>query len=115
MGFDCKAGATRSRAEHGQSPGSGYETPYGPEKHRLTEEEKKANHVRSEKKRRFNVRSGMIELSQLIPDAKNDYKSEIKILGAYAKYVAQLTEEREMLVQKLEAKGITVEEHLKKT
>ena len=97
------------------SPVSGNEAPYGSEKQRLTEEQKKENHIRSEKKRRFNVRTGLMELARIMPGSEKDFKSEIKMLNAYDSYVKKLVKEREMLVQELEAKGVAVEDSLKKT
>ena len=97
------------------SPVSGNEVAYGSEKQRLTEKQKKENHIRSEKKRRFNVRTGMIELARIMPGSENDFKSEIKMFNAYDSYVAELVKEREMLIRELESKGVAVEDALKKT
>lgn len=79
----------------------------------MTDQEKKANHIRSERKRRDNVRAGMIKLSHMIPGAHELFKSEIKMVDAYTKYVEQLLVERQAMVQRLEDKGSFVEEHLK--
>ncbi len=95
------------------TPSSGNEAHYGAEKTRLTDQEKKANHIRSERKRRDNVRAGMIKLSHMIPGAHELFKSEIKMVDAYTKYVEQLLVERQAMVQRLEDKGSFVEEHLK--
>jgi hypothetical protein len=42
---------------------------------RLTEEEKRANHIASEQKRRHNIRIGFQALSMLVPSLKSDHSN----------------------------------------
>ena len=103
------------QTSHQTTPSSSNEALTSPEKRLLTEQEKKDNHIRSEQKRRFNVRTGMVKLSEIIPGAEKLFTSEIKMFDKYGTYVAQLVEERKAMVQELEAKGCVVEEHFKWT
>ncbi|KAJ1932674.1 Transcription factor, partial [Linderina pennispora] len=46
----------------------------------LTEEEKKANHIASEQKRRQNIRAGYDQLIQIVPTLTPSQRSEALIL-----------------------------------
>ncbi|RKO91486.1 hypothetical protein BDK51DRAFT_6183, partial [Blyttiomyces helicus] len=46
----------------------------------LTEEEKRANHIESEKKRRQNIRVGFDQLVEMVPSLSQCHRSEALIL-----------------------------------
>ncbi|XXH02491.1 threonyl-tRNA synthetase [Hypoxylon texense] len=83
------------------------------DKPRLTEEEKKQNHIASEQKRREAIRAGFDKLCSLVPGLEGHGRSEGFVLKETVKYMrAQLIRRRE-LVQKVEAKGLAVSDELK--
>ena len=95
------------------TPSSGDDRHSGTGKTRLTEDQKKKNHIKSETKRRKTIRGESIRITKIVPGAAADYRSEQKVIAHVAEYTAQLLKERAELVQKLEARGYAVEERLK--
>ncbi|ORX67451.1 hypothetical protein DL89DRAFT_44839 [Linderina pennispora] len=63
----------------------------------LTEEEKKANHIASEQKRRQNIRAGYDQLIQIVPTLTPSQRSEALILQKTVEYIKYLLMEREIL------------------
>ena len=95
--------------EAGSSPGS----PGSPKPH-LSEEQKKANHIASEKKRRTNIREQYDKLAEMTPGMYGQGRSEGKVLEELVKHGKVLQKEREQLIKEIEAKGGVVEEEFKK-
>lgn len=80
----------------------------------LTEEEKKKHHIESEQKRRQAIRDAFNRLVALVPELKpSDNRSEILILNKSADYMDALYRENQSLVEKLEQKGVQVEDRLR--
>ncbi|KAI8868598.1 hypothetical protein GQ42DRAFT_164026 [Ramicandelaber brevisporus] len=67
----------------------------------LTEEEKKANHIASEQKRRQNIRQGYEKLVTLVPTLSQSQRSEALILQKTVEYIKMLLQEREHLEQQI--------------
>lgn len=63
----------------------------------LTENEKKANHIASEQKRRQNIRTGYDQLIQIVPTLTPSQRSEALILQKTVEYIKYLIMEREIL------------------
>ncbi|KAJ2548749.1 Transcription factor [Coemansia sp. RSA 1933] len=63
----------------------------------LTENEKKANHIASEQKRRQNIRVGYDQLIQIVPTLTPSQRSEALILQKTVEYIKYLLMEREIL------------------
>ncbi|KAI9501096.1 Transcription factor [Coemansia spiralis] len=63
----------------------------------LTEDEKKANHIASEQKRRHNIRTGYDQLIQIVPTLTPSQRSEALILQKTVEYIKYLLMEREIL------------------
>lgn len=82
-------------------------------KPRLTEAEKKANHVTSEQKRRQKIRDAYLRISRIVPGAEGKERSEEALLRLYLAYAKHLKEQRELLIQLVEAQGGVVEEELR--
>ncbi|KAH8551810.1 hypothetical protein BGW37DRAFT_492448 [Umbelopsis sp. PMI_123] len=61
-----------------------------PHKDLLTEEEKRANHIASEQKRRNTIRTGFKELTDIIPTLKNINNSKSTILFKAVEYIKYL-------------------------
>ncbi|KAI1074288.1 hypothetical protein F5B20DRAFT_564026 [Whalleya microplaca] len=83
------------------------------DKPRLTEEEKKQNHIASEQKRREAIRGGFDRLCDLVPGLEGQGRSEGLVLKKTVEYMRENLVKRRELVQKLEAEGKFVEERLK--
>ncbi|KAK4962364.1 Transcription factor [Elasticomyces elasticus] len=77
------------------------------DKARLTEEEKKKNHIDSEKKRRNAIRDEYDKLSALVPGMKGQGKSEALMLQATVKHLEGQLAEKEMLKALVLGKGIS--------
>ncbi|KAI8811405.1 Myc-type, basic helix-loop-helix domain-containing protein, partial [Cladochytrium replicatum] len=67
----------------------------------LTEEEKRANHIESEKKRRLNIKVGFDQLVELVPSLTNCHRSEALILEKSVEHVRYLLRQREELMARL--------------
>lgn len=82
-------------------------------KPRLTEAEKKANHVTSEQKRRQKIRDAYLRISRIVPGAEGKERSEEALLRLYLAYVRHLKEQRELLIGLVESQGGFVEDELR--
>ncbi|KAK3299075.1 uncharacterized protein B0H64DRAFT_371470 [Chaetomium fimeti] len=78
------------------------------EKRRLTEKEKKANHLASEKKRREHIRDQFDRLSNIVPGLEGRARSEGLVLQSTIEYIRKLMLARRELIQNLEANGVEV-------
>ncbi|RKU43689.1 hypothetical protein DL546_000983 [Coniochaeta pulveracea] len=83
------------------------------EKPRLTEEEKKKNHIASEQKRRQAIREGFDKLTEIVPGIEGQGRSEGIVLQATVNYSREQIEERRRLIHMIESNGGTVDENLK--
>ncbi|KAI9099238.1 Myc-type, basic helix-loop-helix domain-containing protein, partial [Phlyctochytrium arcticum] len=63
----------------------------------LTDEEKRANHIESEKKRRHNIRTGFDQLVEIVPTLNQCHRSEAIILQKAVDYVRFLLNQRREL------------------
>ncbi|MCJ1373986.1 hypothetical protein MMC20_005216 [Loxospora ochrophaea] len=84
------------------------------DKARLTEQEKKNNHIASEQKRRAAIREGFDRLTELVPGLEGQGRSEGLVLARTVEYAREKVEERRMLVDEVERRGGSVEDQLKK-
>lgn len=76
-----------------------------PEKPRLTEQEKKNNHIASEQKRRQAIREGFDRLTELVPGLEGQGRSESVVLKKSVDYMRRCVEERRQLVREVEEEG----------
>ncbi|KAL2178579.1 uncharacterized protein P884DRAFT_197544 [Thermothelomyces heterothallicus CBS 202.75] len=83
-------------------------------KTRLTEAEKRANHLASEKKRREQIRQGFDRLSVIVPGLEGRARSEGIVLRGTIEYIRKLLVERRRMIETLEANGVAVDVHLKR-
>lgn len=79
----------------------------------LTEAQKKANHIQSEKKRRSNIRAEYDQLAAMTPGMEGQGRSEGRVLEEVVKHGRNLVEERRQLIKDIEARGGTVPPELK--
>ncbi|KAL2269855.1 hypothetical protein VTJ83DRAFT_2039 [Remersonia thermophila] len=84
------------------------------ERPRLTDLEKKANHIASEQKRRQAIREGFDRLSEIVPGLQGQARSEGIVLHATLLHLRKLLKERKRLIDILEENGIAVDPELKK-
>ncbi|KAK9788342.1 putative BHLH domain-containing protein [Seiridium cardinale] len=98
------------KSSHSPSPGlSGA----ADEKTRLTEEEKKQNHIASEQKRRQAIRDGFDKLCELVPGLEGQGRSEGLVLNRTVEYMREQLQVRRRLVLEREARGEVVDEKLR--
>ncbi|KAM0238094.1 hypothetical protein ACHAPO_003972 [Fusarium lateritium] len=86
----------------------------GDEKPRLTEEEKKQNHIASEQKRRQAIREGFDRLTELVPGLEGQGRSEGLVLKRTVDYMHDQIAERQRLIARVEAAGGQVDEQHKR-
>jgi heteromeric Ino2p/Ino4p transcription factor len=73
---------------------------------RLTEAQKKENHIRSEQKRREAIREGFDRLASIVPGLEGLGRSEAVVLGGAIKLMREKIVEREALIVQAKLKGI---------
>ncbi|KAI9854502.1 MAG: hypothetical protein M1824_000313 [Vezdaea acicularis] len=83
------------------------------EKPRLTDKEKKANHIASEQKRRQAIRHGFDRLTELVPGLEGKGRSEQIVLKNTVDYMRKTVEDRKRLIADVEAKGGVVSPELR--
>ncbi|KAJ2958089.1 hypothetical protein NQZ79_g6276 [Umbelopsis isabellina] len=80
-----------------------------PHKELLTEEEKRANHIASEQKRRNTIRTGFKELTDIIPTLKNINNSKSTILFKAVEYIRYLERRNRGLRERVGGLEVRVE------
>ena len=90
-------------------------TPSAPEreKPRLTEQEKKNNHIASEQKRRAAIREGFDRLTELVPGIEGQGRSEGMVLRKTVDFMQLKLQERKELIREIEWRGGVVDERLR--
>ncbi|KAI8975725.1 hypothetical protein BDF20DRAFT_880346 [Mycotypha africana] len=76
----------------------------------LTEEQKKANHIASEQKRRANIRVGFDQLVEVVPTLDNGHRSESVILQKSVNYIRDLLEDKNKLKERVRELQISLGE-----
>lgn len=76
------------------------------DKPRLTEQEKKNNHIASEQKRRQAIREGFDDIADLVPGLKGQGRSEAIVLSGATAHIRKLLAERHRLVQQARDYGV---------
>ncbi|RKF62505.1 putative mlx-interacting protein [Erysiphe neolycopersici] len=75
------------------------------EKPRLSEHEKKANHIASEQKRRQAIREGFDRLTELVPGLEGQGRSESIVLKKTVDFIRDQLAERQKLDKRIEELG----------
>ncbi|RAR00474.1 helix-loop-helix dna-binding domain-containing protein [Stemphylium lycopersici] len=73
---------------------------------RLTEAQKKENHIRSEQKRREAIREGFDRLASIVPGLEGQGRSEAVVLGGAIKLMREKIVERQHIIADAKAKGL---------
>ncbi|OCK77333.1 hypothetical protein K432DRAFT_384787 [Lepidopterella palustris CBS 459.81] len=76
------------------------------EKPRLTDQEKKNNHIASEQKRRQAIRDGFDRLANIVPGMEGMGRSEAVVLEATIKYMKEQISERKRIIETAREMGI---------
>jgi len=76
------------------------------ERPRLTEAQKKENHIRSEQKRREAIREGFDRLASTVPGMEGQGRSEAVVLEATIKYMRELIIKRQEIIADANSKGV---------
>ncbi|KAI8882774.1 hypothetical protein K501DRAFT_333804 [Backusella circina FSU 941] len=79
------------------------------QKELLTEEEKRANHIASEQKRRGTIRTGFKDLTDLVPSLKNLNNSKSTVLFKAVEFISQLEKRNKALREKIESLELRVQ------
>ncbi|KAK3995435.1 helix-loop-helix DNA-binding domain-containing protein [Cladorrhinum sp. PSN332] len=83
------------------------------EKPRLTDKEKKQNHIASEQKRRQAIREAFDSLTHIVPDIEGQGRSEGIVLKATIEHIREEMRERLRIIAELDAHGISVPAELR--
>ncbi|KAL4893771.1 hypothetical protein BDV59DRAFT_177118 [Aspergillus ambiguus] len=75
------------------------------DKPRLTEQEKKNNHIASEQKRRAAIREGFDRLTVLVPGLEGQGRSESIVLKKTVDFIHLQLQERQELIAEIERRG----------
>jgi hypothetical protein len=75
------------------------------DKPRLTDQEKKSNHIASEQKRRAAIREGFDRLTELVPGLEGQGRSESIVLQKTVDFIHVKLQERHELIAEIESKG----------
>ncbi|KAH8597412.1 hypothetical protein B0O99DRAFT_507837 [Bisporella sp. PMI_857] len=97
------------QAQAGSPPSSGSE-----DKPRLSAEQKKANHIASERKRRTEIRQQFDRLTTIVPHTKGMARSEAIVLRRTVDALKAEEAERKRLIARLEELGERVEDEFKR-
>ncbi|KAF2259548.1 hypothetical protein CC78DRAFT_58027 [Lojkania enalia] len=76
------------------------------ERPRLTEAQKKENHIRSEQKRREAIREGFDRLANTVPGMEGQGRSEAVVLEATLKLMREQIMERQRIIAQGKAEGL---------
>lgn len=83
------------------------------EKPRLTDQEKKNNHIASEQKRRAAIREGFDRLTELVPGLEGQGRSESIVLQKTVDFIHTQLQERQNLIAEIESRGGRVDESMR--
>ncbi|KAF7553749.1 hypothetical protein G7Z17_g3365 [Cylindrodendrum hubeiense] len=101
-----------SSSPNHKSPAAG-DAGQADDKPRLTEEEKKQNHIASEQKRRQAIREGFDRLTELVPGLEGQGRSEGLVLKRTVDYMREQLVERQAMIDRVEQAGGGVDDKLK--
>ncbi|KAF9146070.1 hypothetical protein BG015_011699 [Linnemannia schmuckeri] len=93
-------GSVSDAANSTPNPTTPATTKRKPYKELLTEEEKRANHIASEQKRRNTIRNGFKDMTDIIPDLKDVNSSKSTILFKAVDFIKHLENRNRMLQEK---------------
>ncbi|KAF4553355.1 Hypothetical protein D9617_7g030820 [Elsinoe fawcettii] len=78
-----------------------------PNKERLTEAQRKKNHIQSERMRREAVRNGFNQLSDIVPGMTDLGRSEVRVLTATVEYIDDQLKRKQKIKERCKALGMS--------
>ena len=75
---------------------------------RLTAEQKKKNHIDSEKKRRTAIRAGFTKLCEIVPETQGMERSEAQVLQRTVAFLREQLAKKEELRRRALAQGMSL-------
>ncbi|EGP87872.1 unnamed protein product [Zymoseptoria tritici ST99CH_1A5] len=99
-----KRPTSADKAKSSKMPGSPH-SPTNQAKARLTNEQKKKNHIESEKKRRDAIRAGFDRLADVVPGMQGQGRSEAVVLQHTVAYMKGMIEKRKAIDAEAIKKG----------
>ncbi|OJJ45665.1 hypothetical protein ASPZODRAFT_159942 [Penicilliopsis zonata CBS 506.65] len=102
---DATATADYSDDQSSTPPAGSLTNAQDKEKPRLTEQEKKNNHIASEQKRRAAIREGFDRLTELVPGLEGQGRSESIVLKKTVDFIRLQLQERQELIAEIESHG----------
>ncbi|KAL1915770.1 uncharacterized protein VTP21DRAFT_6529 [Calcarisporiella thermophila] len=91
------------------APTSNAKTGRKPHRELLTEEEKRANHIASEQKRRNLIRSGFRDLTEIVPSLRNANHSKSTVLFQAIEYIQRLEQQTRILRERVAVMEVRAE------
>jgi heteromeric Ino2p/Ino4p transcription factor len=108
MSSDSSRNADHNRdsvSSNNETPGHASLGADSQDKPRLTDQEKKNNHIASEQKRRAAIREGFDRLTELVPGLEGQGRSESVVLKKTVDFLRSQLDERRELVAEIERVG----------
>ncbi|MCJ1339314.1 hypothetical protein MMC09_004603 [Bachmanniomyces sp. S44760] len=93
-----------------EGPDNDAPSPGALDRSRLTEQEKKKNHIQSEQKRRKAIRDAFDRLAEIVPGMAGQGRSEGLVLAKVVEMTRDEMEERKRLIHEIKAAGGAVDE-----
>ncbi|PSK53156.1 helix-loop-helix DNA-binding domain-containing protein 5 [Elsinoe australis] len=78
-----------------------------PNKERLTEAQRKKNHIQSERMRREAVRNGFNQLSKIVPGMEDMGRSEVRVLTATVEHIDEQLKRKQRIKERCKALGMS--------
>lgn len=110
---DDRSSSTPTGPESSRAAPSSSNGTQDKEKPRLTEQEKKNNHIASEQKRRAAIREGFDRLTELVPGLEGQGRSESIVLRRTVDFMREQLRERQRLIEEIETRGGRIDESLR--
>lgn len=85
---------------------AGTSPPDAADRPRLTDAQKKENHIRSEQKRREAIREGFDRLASIVPGMEGQGRSEAVVLEATIRLMREKIMERQEIIRRARAQGV---------
>jgi heteromeric Ino2p/Ino4p transcription factor len=81
------------------------------EKQRLSEVEKKSNHIASEKRRRSVIRKQCQTIAEMVPGLEDKYRSEAQVMEGAKGFIEENVDEQKKLLEKARRLGLQAEQY----
>lgn len=100
-----RRGKAAGKGRNNSIAGEEKESIMSAERPRLSEQEKKNNHIASEQKRRMAIREGFDRLTEIVPGLEGQGRSESVVLRKSVDHMREVLQERQELIERIQALG----------